>query len=114
MSAVLGAITAAAREMSFSAKKDEEEVKNKKSLSTKFGEKIEVQNNESDHDENIYESCDEAEEEDQADLTKLESQKELHLGPLFSLKEQLEKDKVSFCFSLCLMLVHVHYGYIHN
>lgn len=87
MSAALRAISAA-KDMAFSpSQKEEEELKSKKNDNTKCSELIQT-----DHEENANDTGEETEEE--SDLTKLESEKELHPGPLCSLKDQLEKDKV--------------------
>ncbi|GMN59677.1 hypothetical protein TIFTF001_028760 [Ficus carica] len=96
MSAGLEAVSAA-REVAFKPQKEEEEeLKDKKNnINTKCGDKIQLikNNNEIDHEENSNDSDDDETEEEGGDLTKLESEKDLNPGPLFSLKDQLEKDK---------------------
>ena len=83
MSAAVGAVSSSTKEVSFNTHL-EEELKNK-------GVNSDGAN--TDHTE-------ETETEDDDD-SKLETDRELDLGPQFSLKEQLEKDKVRF-FSMCL------------
>lgn len=46
--------------------------------------------------------AEETEPEEDDDDSRLESDRELDLGPQFSLKEQLEKDKVRFFFQMFL------------
>uniref|UniRef100_A0A5B7B0U9 Putative rho GDP-dissociation inhibitor 1-like n=1 Tax=Davidia involucrata TaxID=16924 RepID=A0A5B7B0U9_DAVIN len=79
MWAVVGAISASKDNITFSSEMEKEEQKKKK------------KNNNANDEENGKNSDNEEEEEE--DGTKLKSDKELDLGPLFSLKEQLEKDK---------------------
>uniref|UniRef100_A0A5B7B582 Rho GDP-dissociation inhibitor 1-like n=1 Tax=Davidia involucrata TaxID=16924 RepID=A0A5B7B582_DAVIN len=79
MWAVVGAISASKDNITFSSEMEKEEQKKKK------------KNNNANDEENGKNSDNEEEEEE--DGTKLKSDKELDLGPQYSLKEQLEKDK---------------------
>ncbi|KAM6545680.1 hypothetical protein CsatB_026416 [Cannabis sativa] len=103
MSAVLRAISAA-RDLAFNpSQKEEEGMKGQKSdiISSKCSDELlnhhhhhnhQLPKNECEHEENDNET-DEEEIEEEGDLTKLQSDKDLNPGPLFSLKDQLEKDK---------------------
>ncbi|KAA8548326.1 hypothetical protein F0562_000010 [Nyssa sinensis] len=83
MSAIAGAISAS-QDISFSSEMEKKEEQKKKNNNMNDEEAEENGNNRDNDDK------DEKEEEDH---TKLKSDKELDLGPQFSLKEQLEKDK---------------------
>lgn len=117
MSAALRAISAA-RDMAFNpSQKEDEEVKGKKNDNTKccseLIQAIQVPKNETDLEVNDNDTDEETEEE--SDLTKLEAEKELHPGPLFSLKDQLEKDKVChFFIFLCLCMYIIIIFWISN
>ncbi|XP_075655702.1 rho GDP-dissociation inhibitor 1-like [Castanea sativa] len=88
MSAAVGAAISATKDVTFNPQMEEEELMNKKNNMV-GGEPSRLPNSDNGH-ENDHEDDDEPEEEDDV---KLKSNKELDLGPQFSLKEQLEKDK---------------------
>ena len=93
MSAAVGAAISATKDVTFNPQMEEEELMNNKNNKV-GGEPSRLPNSDDGH-ENDHEVDDEPEEEDDA---KLKSNKELDLGPQFSLKEQLEKDKVYMIF----------------
>ena len=93
MSAAVGAAISATKDVTFNPQMEEEELMNNKNNKV-GGEPSRLPNSDDGH-ENDHEVDDEPEEEEDA---KLKSNKELDLGPQFSLKEQLEKDKVYMIF----------------
>ncbi|XP_010107193.2 rho GDP-dissociation inhibitor 1, partial [Morus notabilis] len=98
MSAALEAMISSGREMTFKPQMEEKEdqmIKDnmKKSINAVKCGDHQIQNAETDHEDHNSNDSDEETEEEGGDLTKLESEKNLHPGPLVSLKDQLEKDK---------------------
>ena len=93
MSAAVGAAISATKDVTFNPQMEEAELMNNKNNKV-GGEPSRLPNSDDGH-ENDHEVDDEPEEEEDA---KLKSNKELDLGPQFSLKEQLEKDKVYMIF----------------
>uniref|UniRef100_A0A5B7B1X1 Putative rho GDP-dissociation inhibitor 1-like n=1 Tax=Davidia involucrata TaxID=16924 RepID=A0A5B7B1X1_DAVIN len=81
MSALVGAISES-KGIAFNSEIEKEEQKKKKNNNANDDEEVEKNDNDNDKDE-----------QEEVDGAKLKSDKELDLGPLFSLKEQLEKDK---------------------
>lgn len=98
MSAAVGAISAT-KDVTFSSQREEEElVKNDDMKNTAaLGDDQPSLSQLPEGDEHNAEEGDLDEEDDEA--AALKSEKELVLGPQFSLKEQLEKDKVCVHFS---------------
>lgn len=104
MSAAVGAISAA-KEVTFKSQTNEEEQlkDNNKNNSSKTliagGEPDQLENSDRVQQEDVDNNTDSGDEdpEDEDDLSKLKSESQLHLGPQFSLMEQLEKDKVRQC-----------------
>ncbi|KAF3456994.1 hypothetical protein FNV43_RR01651 [Rhamnella rubrinervis] len=97
MSAAVGAISAA-NEVTFNSQTNEAEKHKDNNKNNKLiagGEPDQLGNSDSVHheddDNNIDYGGDDPDDEDE--LSKLKSESQLHLGPQFSLKEQLEKDK---------------------
>lgn len=99
MSAAVGAaISATNKDVTYNPQMEEEEHRNNNNNKIVGGEPSRLlphrddhdHHGHEDHDEEIHDVDVEHEEEDDA---KLKSDKELDLGPQFSLKEQLEKDK---------------------
>lgn len=88
-SAAVGAISST-RDVTLNPQMEEEELKNNKNNEVE-GETGQLPHGDDDQGD------DELEEEDDAEL---KFGKEFDLGPQFSLKEQLEKDKVRFFFIL--------------
>lgn len=74
MSATVGAVSSTTKDVSFNPHLEEEELKNQLPYNS--------------------DDAEETEPEEYDDSNRLESDRELDLGPQFSLKEQLEKDKV--------------------
>ena len=93
MSAAVGAAISATKDVTFNPQMQEEELRTNKNNKV-GGEPSRLPHSDDGHG-NDHEDDDEPEEEDDA---KLKSNKELDLGPQFSLKEQLEKDKVYMIF----------------
>lgn len=94
MSAAVGAVSST-KDVAFSAHLEEDH-KNKQVV----GEL----------DQLPYSDCakyDDAEETDQLEEEEEDSKLELDLGPQFSLKEQLEKDKVSFFFKYFFFIFYL-------
>ena len=104
MSAAVGTFSAS-KQVGFKeneTKNDEEEFrrddKNKKFVVVDDDDEADNINGD-DHREGGDDDHNDDDEHDEEDDVKLKSEKELDLGPQFSLKEQLEKDKVFFHFS---------------
>lgn len=90
MSAAVGAAISATKDVTFNPQMEEEEELMNNKKNKVGGEPSRLPNSDNGY-ENDHEDYADPEEEDDA---KLKSNKELDLGPQFSLKEQLEKDKV--------------------
>lgn len=91
MSAAVGAVSAT-EDVPFDAHLDEE-------LKNKGNNKVVREQDQFPYSDGAnYDDAAEETEPEEEEESKLESDRELDLGPQFSLKEQLEKDKVTFFF----------------
>lgn len=98
MSATVEAISAT-KNVSFNSQMQEEEFKNDKNSNKDAGGEPSLQLPHGHHREDNDDLKDEVDPDEEDELATLKCDKELALGPKFSLKEQLEKDKVSRLFT---------------